>query len=83
MQTLTVQITDDSALKTLYALEEKQFINILDEFALNSPSLSGKALHLNAFKNWISNAESSAPIALKEAKSKWASQRKKLQKLTR
>lgn len=83
MQTLTVQITNSNALKTLYALEEKQLINILDEFASNSPALSGGALNLNAFKSWIANAEDTATIDVTEAKLKWANKRKQLQKLMR
>lgn len=81
MQTLTVQITNDNALKTLYALEEKQFINILDEFASNSPALPGTSLNINAFKNWIANAENTATVDAKKAKLKWASKRKQLEKL--
>lgn len=83
MQTLTVQITNSNALKALHALEEKQFINILDEFAVNSPSLPGNALNLNAFKNWISTAENAPAVDIQEAKLKWASKRKQLAKLTR
>ncbi len=82
MQTLTLQITNNNALKTLHALEEKQFINILDEFAINSPSLPGKNISLNAFKNWIANAEDTPAVDIKEAKSKWASKRKQLTKFT-
>jgi len=83
MQTLTAQITNNNALKTLHALEEKQFINILDDFALNSPSFPGGKLSLDAFKNWITNAEDTSAVHIKEAKSKWASKRKQLIKLTR
>lgn len=81
MQTLTVEITDDNALKTLHALEEKQFINILDEFTFNSAALPGNALNLNAFKNWIAGAENTATVDAKKAKLKWANKRKQLEKL--
>lgn len=83
MQTLTVEITNSNALKALHALEEKQLINILDEFALSSPSLLGSALNINAFKSWIANAENADAVEIKQAKLKWASKRKQLLKLTR
>ena len=83
MQTLTVQITNNSAFKPLHALEEKQFINILDEFELNSPSLPGRKLNLSAFKSWIATAEDSSAVDIKQAKSKWVSKRKRLVKLSR
>jgi len=83
MQTLTVEITNSNALKALHALEEKQLINILDEFALNSPSLPGNTLSLNAFKRWIANAEDADGVDIKQAKLKWASKRKQLTKITR
>ncbi len=83
MQTLTLEITNNNALKTLHALEEKQFINILDRFVLNSPSLPGKKISLTAFKNWIANAEDNPVVDIKEAKSRWANKRKQLIKFTR
>ncbi len=83
MQTLTVEITNSNALKALHALEEKQLINILDEFALNSPSIPGATLSLTTFKSWIANAEDASAVDIKQAKRKWANKRKQLTKLTR
>ena len=77
MKTLTIKINDSGALKALHALEEKGLIKIV-----TLPSLSGKAANMLAFEAWISDAENSRSMGLKEAKSKWASKRKQLKKLT-
>lgn len=83
MQTLTIQITSESGLKALHALEEKHHIKIIDDADLDSPSLPGPPLSLKAFKEWIAKSEETPTVSLKEAKSKWAEKRKQLQKLTR
>ena len=83
MQTLTVQITNNSALKALHALEEKQYIKIVKSPGLASPALPGKAMDLPAFEAWISDAENTPTVTLKEAKSRWASRKKKLQKISK
>ena len=81
MQTLTLEIKNTSALKTLQNLEEKHFIRIVDDAYLDSSSLPGTPLSLKAFKNWISDSENAPRVDLKEAKSKWANKRKQLQRL--
>ena len=83
MQTLTLEVTNQAALKTLYNLEEKQFIRILEDTDLDSPALSGKPLSLQTFKNWISAAEASTSVSLKQAKQKWSGKKNQLQKPTR
>ena len=83
MQTLTIQITDNNGLKAIHALEDKNFIRIVENNNFDSPSLPGAALSLKAFKTWINNAEQTPTIDLKEAKATWAIKRKQLQKLTR
>jgi hypothetical protein len=83
MQTLTVQITHQNALKTLHTLEEKKFIRIVEDANLDSPALPGSPLPLKTFKEWIANAERDDTLSLKEARGKWAVKRKQLQKLTR
>jgi hypothetical protein len=83
MQTLTIQITGNSGLKAIHSLEKKQFLRIVDRQEFTSPALPGKPLNLKEFKDWISEAEVSATINLKEAKAKWAGKRKQLQRLTR
>jgi hypothetical protein len=83
MQTVTVQITDKNALKALHALEDKQFIRILENSHIDSPALPGQTLSLSAFKQWIGAAENSPSIDLKDAKEKWAAKRKQLLPLTK
>jgi len=83
MQTLTVQVTNQNALKVLHTLEEKHFIKIVDNSELHSPALPGSPMPLKAFKNWIADAEAASTISLKDAKQKWASKRKQLVKLTK
>ena len=83
MQTLTIQITNNSGLKALHALEEKRYIKIVEDNDFDSPSLPGAPLGLKAFKNWIAQAENAPTISLQDAKSKWAAIRKELQKLAR
>ena len=83
MHTLTIQVTDKSGLKAISTLEKKQFLKIVDKQEFNSPALPGRSLNLKEFKDWISEAETSATISLKEAKAKWAGKRKQLQKFTR
>ena len=83
MQTITIQVTDNSGLKAIHSLEKKQFLKIVDSQEFHSPALPGKPLNLQEFRNWITKTESSATINLKEAKAIWAGKRKQLQKLTR
>jgi hypothetical protein len=83
MQTLIIQITDNSGLKAIHSLEKKQFLRIVDRQDFTSPALPGKPLNLKEFKDWITEAETSATIDLKDAKKIWAGKRKQLQKLTR
>ena len=78
-----MQITNNNALKALHTLEEKHFIRIVEDSSFDSPALPGGQLSLKAFKKWISDSENVGTVDLKEAKSKWASKRKQLQKLTK
>jgi hypothetical protein len=81
MQTLTIQITSNSALKAIQDLEEKHAIKIIENANLDSPALPGKQLSLKAFKNWIAQSEETSTVSLKEAKSQWADKKKQLQRL--
>lgn len=83
MQTLTVQITNNNALKTLHDLEDKRFIKIVKSPGFASPALPGKEMDLPAFEAWISDAENAPSVSLKEAKSKWTTRKKQLQKPTK
>ena len=71
MHTLTLQINDNVALKTIQNLESKHFISIIGNSDIDSPSLPGAALGLNEFKNWVKAAEKTSTLSLTEAKEKW------------
>lgn len=83
MQTLTIQITNEGALKTIHALEERKAIKVIDNVSLDSPSVPGKPLSLKAFKSWIMESEEAPTVSLKEAKFQWKSKMKRLQRLTK
>lgn len=81
MQTLTVEITNNNALKVLQDLQEKHFINIRIGQDLNSPVFPGEPLTQEQFKEFISGRENGSSMSLKEAKSKWTKKKKQLLKL--
>lgn len=81
MQTITLQINDDSALETIRELEREHTVSIIDDFDLNSPALPGKPMSIEAFKSWISEAEAAPTISLEEFKAQWATRKKQLQSL--
>ena len=83
MQILTVQVTNQAALKALQNLEEKNYIRIVDEMEYDSAPLPGKPLSWSTFVKWINDAETEGNFSQTKAKQKWASKRKQLQKLTR
>ena len=81
MQTVTVEITNNNALKVLQELQEKHFINIIAEPDLNSSVFPGKPLTTKEFKDFITARESGPSLTLKEAKGKWQKKKKQLLKL--
>ena len=83
MHTLTLEVTNNSALKTLTNLEKKQYIRIIQEADIDSPALPGAPLSIEAFKRWITAAERNETVDLKEAKSRWERKKKQLVKLAR
>lgn len=83
MQTVTVEITHENALKALRALEGKRFIKIISESKKIFPALPGRPLTSEEFRNWIAEAEKGDTISLKDAKAAWAKQRKQLLKLVK
>lgn len=83
MQTLTVEITNDNALKVLQDLQERHFINILAKPNLNSPVFPGDPLTTEEFREYILSRENGASMSIKEAKAKWAKKRKQLLKPVR
>jgi hypothetical protein len=83
MQTLTVEITNDNALKVLQDLQERHFISILAKPNLNSPVFPGEPLTTEEFREYILSRENGASMSLKEANAKWAKKRKQLLKPAR
>jgi len=83
MHTITLQIYNSDALKTLKTLENKRLIGIVNNSEIDSLALPGEPLSITEFKNCISEAESSPTVSLKFAIDKWESKRKQLQKITK
>lgn len=83
MQTITIELTDTNSLKALQELEHKRLIRIVREPDLNSIALPGKPISEEDFRKWVEYAEGSPTVSLSEAKQRWATQKKKLQKLIR
>jgi hypothetical protein len=79
MHTITIEITDNSAMKTIQSLENKHFIRVIEntDFA----SLPGKPLSMDEFRHWINAAEQTPSVSLNQAKEKWQQKRNQLLKL--
>ena len=67
MQTLTIQITNNNALKAIHTLKEKHFIKIVEDSSIDSPTIPGAQMSLKAFKKWISDAEKGKTVDLKKS----------------
>jgi enolase len=80
MQTITIELTDNTSLKYLQDLERKNLIKIVNN-NYNSYALAGENLSEEDFKEWIEYAEQQPSTNLKDAKKIWATQKKKLQKI--
>ncbi|CAN5818861.1 hypothetical protein BH10BAC2_BH10BAC2_26970 [soil metagenome] len=83
MQTLTVEIKNDNALKVLQDLQEKHFISIIAQPDLKSHVFPGEAMTTAEFKQLIEDAENSGSMSLKEAKTQWSKRKKELLKLVK
>lgn len=83
MQTLTIELTGTDSLKALKDLEHKQLIRIVKQSDLNSYVLPGEAISEEDFRKWVEYAQDSPTVSKTEAKQRWATQKKKLQKLIR
>ena len=83
MQTLTVEITNEHALKVIQDLQEKHFINILSRPDFGSLVFPGQPLTDKEFKDFIASREKEETISLKQAKVSWAKKRKQLLDLTK
>jgi hypothetical protein len=64
-------------------LEHKRLIRIVKEPDINSFSLPGAPVSEEDFIKWVEYAEASLTVNLTEAKQRWDTQKKKLQKLIR
>lgn len=83
MQTLTIELTDDNSLKALQDLEHRHLIRIVKEPQVNAYALPGEGISEEDFKKWVEYAEDSPTVSITDAKQRWATQKKKLQKLIR
>ena len=83
MHTLTIQIKDNKAMKTIRALQDKDVLRIVETVVHNSPALEGKPLSLSTFKNWIESAENTPSVSLNTAKKQWLKKRNPLTRLTK
>ena len=83
MQTLTIAITNDSAIKTLHELEDKHFIKIVRDATTASPAVPGDPLSINEFRKWVKQAEEMPTVSIEDAKSIWSKKKKLLAKHTR
>ncbi len=70
MLLLTIEVTDQNAMKTLHSMEEKHLIKIAEDANISSPSLPGIPLSVKAFKNWVTNAEKNKTASLIQAKTR-------------
>ncbi len=78
MQIITLEITNDNALKVLLALQEKNFVNIIAKSNFNSLALPGKPLTIKQFKNWIESRENGPSMNFRDAKAKWAKEKSRI-----
>jgi len=83
MQTVIIELTGNNSLKALHDLEHKHLIRIIKVPDLNSYALHGEVISEEDFKKWVEYAEDSPTVSITEAKQRWATQKKKLQKLIR
>ena len=79
--TLTIELLNSDALKSLKDLEHQHLIRIVEKPELASYALPGEPLSVKEFKDWVEYAEDSPSVNLSEAKQRWATQKEKLRKL--
>lgn len=82
MQTITLQITNKSAISAIKDLEKRHFVKILEDSLLSSYSLPGSRLSIKQFKEWVKASESLPTVKFSKAKEKWASKKSHLENLT-
>jgi hypothetical protein len=79
MQTILIELKNKKALEELRSLEDKNLIQIVDK-NFSSYSLPGKPINEEEFKTWVEYAENTSTVSLNEARQRWETKKKKLQK---
>lgn len=77
MTKMLIELMNSEAAEMLHNLEKGNIIRIVNE-DMCQYSLPGNPMTPAEFNGWIENAEKSPAISLNEAKSLWATQKKKL-----
>jgi len=83
MQTVIIELTNKNSLKALRELEDKQLIRIIENSGREIYSLPGEPISNEIFSRWIESAEKSNTLSVNEAKERWITQKRKLNKLSR
>ncbi len=68
MQTVTIELTGNNALKALKDLEHKRLIRIVTNPDLYSFALPWEEISKEDFRQWVEYAEGSPTVSLSEAK---------------
>ena len=79
--TLTIELLNSNALKSLKDLENQHLIRIVKKPGLTSYAFPGEPMSVEEFNNWVEYAEDSQKVNLSEAKQRWAAKKEKLRKL--
>ncbi|MBW6499025.1 MAG: hypothetical protein K0B09_11595 [Bacteroidales bacterium] len=79
METLTIKVTDEKALKALREMEEKHLIEIIEHFVPDSLALPGSEINEEDIRKWADRAELAPSISLNEARLRWEIRKKKIQ----
>ena len=83
MQTFTVEITNDNAVKALLELQKKRYIKIISTADPESPALPGKPLSPQQLKELVLSRENGKGMSLEEARAKWNKRREEILKLVK
>jgi hypothetical protein len=83
MQTIQIELTNDSSFQALKELENKKLIRIINKPTHKSYSLPGEGMSEDDFRNWIALAEEAPSVEFNQAKMRWNTQSEKLKKYIR
>jgi len=82
MQTVLIEIKNNSAFEALQALEHQNVIRIMnDDAGYSSFALQGEQSSIDDFIKWIHYAENSPTVSLIDAKKQWNEKKNRLQKI--